>query len=303
MKKYKFLVNIIAIISFLTIFINPTDVHAASASISASKTTAYVGDKVTITVKVTAGSWNVKVSGSGISSSIVGYDMDSNKKTTKTFTLNTSKAGTYKVSLTGDITDYDTEVTSNVSKSVTVVVKKKPVTQTQTDTKTQTQTQTKTDTKTQTQTKTDTKTDTKTKKDTKKKTEVVSEITKFEVVGYDLEFNKDKTNYEIEVNENVKKLYIIVEGKNITVEGNKEVSIVDKDEIKVKIKETKETKEYSIKLVKKSFAKEEEPIENPVTANDTTKENSNNINLFAITTILLTIIVIGETVLILKNRK
>ncbi len=301
MKKIKNLLNIIIIVSFFSMLFNPIFVNAASASISASKTTAYVGDKVTITVKIKAGSWNLKVSGSGISNSIVGYDMDANKSTTKTYTLNTSKAGTYKVSLTGDITDYDTEATSNISKSVTVVVKTKP--------KTDTKTQTKTDTKTQTQTKTDTKTQTQTKTDTKPKPkkEVVSEITKFEVVGYDLEFNKDKIDYEIEINENVKKLYIIVEGKNITVEGNKEVSIVDKNEVKVKIKETKETKEYTIKLKKISNVKEEEKEkieENPITSSDDKdSNNSNNSNIFLITTILLVFIVLGETLFIIKNRK
>ena len=125
MKKKIFLMTVLTLcIAFLT-----KGVYAASASISANKTNVTVGTKVTVTVKVSAAAWNLSVSGSA-SDSIVGFNMDAvNQTTTKTYSINTSKAGTYKVSLTGDITDQSSETATNVSKSVTITVKEKPVEQ------------------------------------------------------------------------------------------------------------------------------------------------------------------------------
>ena len=99
MKKTNAITKIVMLLSLIAIIISPIKVEAASASITASKTTAYVGDNVTITVKTTAGAWNLSVNGSGISDSIVGYDLDGNKTTTKTYTLNTSKVGRFKIHL------------------------------------------------------------------------------------------------------------------------------------------------------------------------------------------------------------
>ena len=97
----------ILIFSIIMLFIlGLTEVKAATASISASKTTATVGDNVTITVNIYAASWNVKVDGSGINDTIVGYNEDAvNTTKIKTYTLNTSTAGTYIVKISGDITD------------------------------------------------------------------------------------------------------------------------------------------------------------------------------------------------------
>lgn len=123
-KIFAFIILVIGIIC-----IN-TKVQAAGASISASKTTATVGDNVTISVNINAASWNLKVSGSGVSGgSIVGYDPDgANTSTTKVYTLSTASAGTYEIKLEGDVTDGDTDVNSKVGDSVKVTVNNKPVT-------------------------------------------------------------------------------------------------------------------------------------------------------------------------------
>lgn len=99
-------------------------VQAASASISATKTTATVGDSVTITVNINAATWNLKATGTGISGGkIVGYDPDENNtSTTKTYSLNTSSAGSYKIFLTGDVTDGTTSVTSEIDTYVIVTI-------------------------------------------------------------------------------------------------------------------------------------------------------------------------------------
>lgn len=115
---------LITIISFVIMGLYST-VQAASASINPSKTTATVGEKVTITVNINAAAWNLSISGSGISDSIVGYDGDGNNiSTTKTYTLNTSAEGTYTVSLTGDVTDGTTDKNSPIGGSATVKISK-----------------------------------------------------------------------------------------------------------------------------------------------------------------------------------
>ena len=116
------------IIFVFSIILTQKGVYAASASISASKTSITVGSKVTITVKVNAAAWNLTVSGSA-SDSIVGFNMDDkNQSTTKTYTLKPTKAGNYTVSLTGDITNAGSETATNISDSVTITVKEKPAT-------------------------------------------------------------------------------------------------------------------------------------------------------------------------------
>ena len=117
--------KLIASIFFIIIFIlvDRTSVNAASASISANKTTVEVGENVNINVSIDAVAWNIKVNGSGISDSIMGYDMDSNKITNKSYQLDTSKAGTYKVSLSGDATDEKGIIYPE--DSVTIVVSEK----------------------------------------------------------------------------------------------------------------------------------------------------------------------------------
>lgn len=115
---------IITAIFMLLIIGISSKAQAASASISATKTTATVGDSVTITVNINAAAWNLKVTGNGVSGgSIVGYDMEANNvSTTKTYKLNTANAGTYTISLTGDVTDGVTDANSGINKSVTVQV-------------------------------------------------------------------------------------------------------------------------------------------------------------------------------------
>lgn len=127
MKKILKYVMIIAIFKVIIVFVS--NVYAATASITASKTSAYVGDSVTINVNINAAAWNLNVSGNGISGgNITGFNMEgSNQTTTKSYTLNTSSVGTYVISLKGDISDGATDVTSDISSSVSITVKERPV--------------------------------------------------------------------------------------------------------------------------------------------------------------------------------
>ena len=124
-KVIKSIFLIIFAIAVLSIF---SQVKAATATISANKTTATVGDSVQVTVKINAATWNIKVSGSA-SDSIVGVDFDAkNKVTTQTYSIDTSKAGTYTVSISGDISDEsagENDPAIKVSDSVSITVKAK----------------------------------------------------------------------------------------------------------------------------------------------------------------------------------
>ncbi len=124
LKNIKILLTTIL---FLMILLLSSKVNAASANISANKTTATVGDSVTITVKFTAAAWDLNVSGTGVSSAHYTDTTDDakNKTTTKTLTLDTSSAGTKTINLTGTVSDGDTDVTSKINTSVKVTVNAK----------------------------------------------------------------------------------------------------------------------------------------------------------------------------------
>lgn len=103
------------------IFFN--SVKAASASIYASSTKVTKGSSVTISGSVNAGAWNLTLSGSGQSKGLVGQtSTTSNASSSTSLTFKPTKAGSYTFYLRGDITDYYTDATSNVSKSITITV-------------------------------------------------------------------------------------------------------------------------------------------------------------------------------------
>ncbi len=105
-------------------------------------------------------------------------------------------------------------------------------------------------------------TGTKTVKITVKKAEpkppvvpVVKEmnITRLEVIGYDIAFSKDKHEYTVDIDENVKKVYVAAAGENAKVTGAGEVNITDKNSVKVSFQNTtkaEDVKEYTISFNK-----------------------------------------------------
>lgn len=104
-------------------------VEASSVSFSASAGEVTVGTTVTLTASVTAGSWNLSISGNGVSKSLVGQtDVASNKTASVSASFTPQAEGSYTFNLTGDVTDFDTEVNENISRSVTVKVNPKPTT-------------------------------------------------------------------------------------------------------------------------------------------------------------------------------
>lgn len=127
MKTKKILISILILI--VALLMGTVEAQAANAEIYASKSKAEVGDEITITAKFTAAAWNLKVSGNGIGgASYASQTSDlSEAENVKTFKLDTSKAGQYTISITGDITDAN-GYTKEISKNCTVTINEKPVT-------------------------------------------------------------------------------------------------------------------------------------------------------------------------------
>ena len=83
-------------------------------------------------------------------------------------------------------------------------------------------------------------------------------VNKFEIFGYQLDFDEFKNDYTLDIY-NVNKIHIDLEGENITVNGAGDIDITDKDEITIEVidNETQESKKYNIKLnrIKEANAK------------------------------------------------
>ena len=231
----------IVLLAFVVIIASTVNAAGTSASIKASSTSVTVGTKVTITSTVTGATWNLKTSGGGISGNEIGYtDKASNVTKSYTYSLNTSKAGTYTVYLTGNVEDYDTELSSSISKSVTVTVKAITTTNRTTNTTTA-------------------KPATNTTTTTKSSNANIFKL-KLSEEGLSPAFSKSQTAYSLNVGENVDKIQASVTLENskavYTVSGNKDLKN-GKNVMKIVVTaENGTTKTYTINIVKASNAED-----------------------------------------------
>lgn len=128
MRKIKKILFAFIMTAILMICLKVSEVNAASYSITASQSTVTVGTTVTLTASVNAGSWNLKITGNGISQPLLGETTTtSNTSASASASFTPTEPGTYTFYLTGDVTDYETEVTeTGISKSVTITVNPVP---------------------------------------------------------------------------------------------------------------------------------------------------------------------------------
>ena len=98
--------------------------NAASTSISASTTNPAPGQTVTVTGNVTAGAWNLQLSGAGKSETIYGFtNKNGNSSASKSITFTAGNAGQeYVFSLSGGMTDINANNEESVNKSVRIKV-------------------------------------------------------------------------------------------------------------------------------------------------------------------------------------
>ena len=119
-KKY-----LIILLFFIGMFFSLEIVsNAASASISASTTNPAPGQTVTVTGNVTAGAWNLQLSGAGKSETIYGFtNKNGNSSASKSITFTAGNAGQeYVFSLSGGMTDINANNEESVNKSVRIKV-------------------------------------------------------------------------------------------------------------------------------------------------------------------------------------
>ena len=122
MKRIHKILFLILFTFLLFIIGGSTKVQAASASITGSKTVTQ-GSSVTVTGSVTAGGWNMILSGAGQSKGLVGNTTTtSNQSASTSITFTASNIGTYVFTFKGDITDYATEATTYPNESCTITV-------------------------------------------------------------------------------------------------------------------------------------------------------------------------------------
>ena len=271
MKKY--INKILFAIILLGIAIISPNVYAASASVSASTSTVYVGDSAYFIVAINAACWNVRVRGS-FTYDLVDCDMSGKNVTRGSITIpvDTSTPKAYSISIEGDVTEQEQDESTPVGGSATITVIERPAVQPVTPTPTPTPTPptnnntnnggattndntnsnnaNTNDNNNSVNANTETKTqETKTTEPAKKPIEV----TKFEIVGYDLEFDSNTKSYTLNIGKEVSKLYLIVEGNDITADGTGIIDIANKDKVKFRLKNSDQEVEYTINLNKQSL--------------------------------------------------
>lgn len=257
------------IITFMLVFmLFGFNVQAASANLSVSKSSIYVGDSFNAIVKANGvAAWNIHISASGPVSGCKLDQADATADaldTNKTFsvTCKSTGPGTITVTLKGDVTSSNDGKPVKLSSSKEVTVNKKTTTTT-TKKKTTSTTTKKTTTK-------KTTTTTTTKKVEKNNDATLKNIV---VDGYDIKFSSNTYEYTINVKNNVNKLNLNISKNND--KSNYEIIGNDKlvnGENNVIIKVTAEDgtiKEYKIKVIKEK----ENIVSNNLTLNNIKIDN------------------------------
>ncbi|MBR0428018.1 MAG: cadherin-like beta sandwich domain-containing protein [Clostridia bacterium] len=212
-------------------------VNAASASISSNKTTMNIGDTAKISIKYTAAAWNVQVSGAV---SYSNADASSNaKNTSKSTSINfkPKKAGTYTISLSGDVTDENGK-TTDLSKSLTIKVKEKTNNTSSNNSNSNNNT-------------------TNNNSDSSSKPSTDATLKNLGIKPNDFSgFRKANTSYSISVPKNVEKISIYATPTNskalVTGTGSKTLQIGNNTfNIKVTAEDKKTTKTYTLTINRK----------------------------------------------------
>lgn len=265
--------HILIIIAFvLTIGLGTVISNAAGTSISASSTEVEVGTPVTINVSVTAASWEISISGKGVSGdTFVGYTEQLDEKTTnKNYTLDTSKAGTYTISLTGTITDENGK-TDKVSKEVTVEVKEPVVNPTPDPEPENPGTTTEPDNKPSEPTTPNGGTTTEEKKSSEARLKNLG-IEPNDFKG----FKSNTLEYSVTVPNEVSevKVYATARDSKAKIEGTGKISLKEGENIakvEVTAEDGKTKKTYTIKITREKSAVVEQPTEEPQKPEETQK--------------------------------
>ena len=247
-------------------------------SLSASSLSVNVGKKTTFKISAPCAAGRLAIASSDTSIATISPSGDQFVDDSSiTVTVKGKKAGkvTINVSLL-DVADYAGNVLGG-TKKVTVNVKTPPTTTTKAVSDKPTTTTKKTTTTT-----------------TKK---VVKEIkvSKFNIVGYNINFDPNVFEYTIEVAPNVNNLYIDLKGENFTATGDKEVNIEGKNSVVVSLKNGDKVQDYTININRTEAAVAPE-------IKEVVKEVVKTNNTFLYTTIVLAIVCVVLGALLIKGK-
>ncbi len=120
MKKNIKILSMVLII-FL-IMICKSEVKAASATVSADKSSITLGETVTITTTINAASWDISLGGAISQGYADTTDDAENATKTYTYSFKPTEAGTYTINLSGNATDSTSSAATPVSDKVTINV-------------------------------------------------------------------------------------------------------------------------------------------------------------------------------------
>ena len=124
-------------------------------------------------------------------------------------------------------------------------------------------------------------------------------ITNFEIIGFDINFDISKYEYTINIPDIINKLNIIVEGDNIEVEGAGAIDITGLDKVVVTIRNSEIEQNYIINLVRQDMSLAQ------ANDNETLVSNS-EYNIFVVILLILTIVLLIVTailVILLKHKR
>ena len=243
----KFLKKIIVLSIFsLLIMAVFSRVNAASASISSNKTSMKVGETATISISYKAAAWNIQVSGAVTYSSADASSNAKNVSKSTSLKFTPKKAGTYSVSLKGDVTDENGK-TTELAKTINITVKEKT-----------------------TNNNTDNNNTTNNTTNDSSKPSTDATLRNLGIKPNDFSgFRKATTSYSISVPKSVDKISIYATASNpkatVAGTGSKNLQIGKNTfNIKVTAEDKKTTKTYTLTIVRKQ---EDEPVSDATLTN------------------------------------
>lgn len=221
-------------------------VNAASANISSNKTSMKVGETATISVSYKAAAWNIQVSGAVSYSSADASSDAKNASKSTSLKFTPKKAGTYSVSLSGDVTDENGK-TTELAKTINITVKEKTTTNNTDGNGT---------------------TNNTTNETSKPSTDAT--LKNLGIKPNDFSgFRKATTSYSVSVPKSVDKISIYATASNskatVTGTGSKNLQIGKNTfNIKVTAEDKKTTKTYTLTIIRKA---EDEPVSDATLTN------------------------------------
>ena len=236
------------LLSIVITFVFCKSVSASSGNLIVSSENINVGNQFTVTVKInSAAAWNIHVTSTGPVENCVINQADSTSDaldTDKIFKAEckATNTGTINIFLSGDITSASDGIPIILSQNKTINVTKTVDNNTTSTNNNNKSNNTGTSTNNQNNNVTE-----------ENESEIVvvkkqSKITNFHIVGYDIDFSKDKMSYDLNVPSDLKELYILVEGEGITVSNDKIVNIENKSYITVAVRADDKSINYRINL-------------------------------------------------------